>query len=425
MLTQVDSRPGVISRNKVFYILLCIIYKILLDFTYANFVSKNFEYAGFTFSLNYEKYVISSFLLFIYSICLPSTSKCSSSFFLNIMYLCFFIPLASFYALADKDTFSYLTLNLSFIIIYLISMINIIKLPTINLNKVNFVENSLWAFCITITAYYILSGGLKNLNFNLLNVYDFREEASEITSQGIMGYLSNWAWKVIGIALLCSALEKDNKIRIIAILILYIFWFALSAHKSVLFYPICIIGLWWYFKKNNSNNNILIISLIVIIVLSYFTYLYSQNMLLPSLFIRRVFFVVANNSFDYFEYFYDRERIYWSNSFVTLGLIDYPFDMSPADLIGSWRGTDSHVNNSFFSTGFIHAGLSGTILYSIAVGVILKIVDSIQARGDYLFMPIGVLFVPMWSLIMSADLITALATHGIGLAILILFIFRK
>ena len=154
------------------------------------------------------------------------------------------------------------------------------------------------------------------------------------------------------------------------------------------------------------------------------TYIWFDSVLPASLFIRRVFFVVANNTFYYYEFFSSNAFVYWSNS-ITSSLIEYPYHIGPAKLIGQSRGTDAHVNNTFLSTGFMHAGLLGVVFYAVLVGLLFKLIDSISAQGIPVWVAIAVLIVPSRSLLLSADLPTALLTHGVAVGVLILFLLRK
>ena len=153
-------------------------------------------------------------------------------------------------------------------------------------------------------------------------------------------------------------------------------------------------------------------------------YAFFDSLLPSSLFLRRVFFVVSNNTFDYFIYFSDNPKVYWSNSFITFGLLDYPYTSSPADMIGELRGSDSHVNNGFFSTGYMHAGILGLFVYSVIVGFIFNIIDGISKNGVPFWFTICLTIVSIRALILSSDLLTALVTHGIIISIIVLFLFK-
>ena len=153
-------------------------------------------------------------------------------------------------------------------------------------------------------------------------------------------------------------------------------------------------------------------------------YIVYADILWGSLFIRRVFFVTSFLTFTYYEFFSLHEFVYWSSS-ITSSFIDYPYELNPAEVIGAYIGTDAHANNSFLSTGYMHAGILGIIFYGILVGLLLRLIDSLSHKGVPPWVAVASVIVPFQSLLMSADLLTALLTHGIGMAIVILFLLRS
>ena len=116
--------------------------------------------------------------------------------------------------------------------------------------------------------------------------------------------------------------------------------------------------------------------------------------------------------------------MYWSNS-ITAAFVDYPYDLNPAELIGRYMGTDSHANNSFLATGYMHAGIAGIVIYGIVVGLLFRIIDSLAYKGVPAWVAVASIIVPSQSLLVGADLPTAVLTHGIGMSLVILFLLRS
>jgi hypothetical protein len=114
-----------------------------------------------------------------------------------------------------------------------------------------------------------------------------------------------------------------------------------------------------------------------------------------------------------------------SNS-VLGGIINYPFDIPIPNVISQYLyGQDqTWVNTGFFATSYMHFGFIGIILFSIIVGFVFKLIDSIVKNRIPLWLGIAVMIVPINSLV-SADLPTALLTHGIGLGILFLWLISS
>jgi hypothetical protein len=161
-----------------------------------------------------------------------------------------------------------------------------------------------------------------------------------------------------------------------------------------------------------------------VVVISYLTFLILDQLLLGSLFIRRVYFVPSYLTFVYYDFFSNNDFIYWSNSFGA-AFSDYSYSISPAKVIGEYIDTEANANNSFLSTGYMHAGIAGIGLYGVIIGFLFRVIDSIAASGVPPWVAISILIVPSQSMLISADLPTSLLTHGFGVAVLILFLMRS
>ena len=116
--------------------------------------------------------------------------------------------------------------------------------------------------------------------------------------------------------------------------------------------------------------------------------------------------------------------MYYSNS-ITSHFIEYPYAMSPALLIGDYLGARSYAINSFLPTGFMRAGFFGMILYAFLFGLLLRLIESVARYGVPVWMAVATMIIPSHALLTSADLPTALLTHGIGISSLLLFLLRS
>ena len=146
---------------------------------------------------------------------------------------------------------------------------------------------------------------------------------------------------------------------------------------------------------------------------------------LTSLIARRVFFVPAKLTFDYFEFFSYNPHVYWSNSILKL-FISYPYDYPVGEVIGNHLGkTDLNANNGFVSTGFSHAGYFGIAIYIALVGALLRFLDYITNGFIPLWAALGLTVIPLRSFLISTDVFTTLLTHGLLVVFVILFLLRN
>lgn len=281
------------------------------------------------------------------------------------------------------------------------------------------------SFMVLFTAFwYVASGAASNLNFDFTAVYEFRSENSELADVGIFAYINIWSYKVFSVFLLTYAIWKKNKNAVLALLILQIFFFAVSAHKSVAFFPILVFAIWFYFRNNNSAIA-LPITFGITILFAYAMYEFYDAQFFASIMIRRIFFVPAATTYDYFEFFVSSPHIYWADS-VLSPFIDYNYSLPLSFIIGDFLlSPEMGANNGFISRGYAHAGLVGVGIYILMLWILLKFIDSITQSGVPLWVGLAVTAIPIRTVLLSSDLFTTLVSHGFLWSVVLLLAIRK
>jgi oligosaccharide repeat unit polymerase len=404
-------------------IFLFIIYRLLLEYSYINFVSPVFDYEGYPLEFNLFKYIFSWVIFLSILFYLPKQINAPSTFLLVYFILVTLTPLLIFYSFANKSTF--ILLESIFIIPFFLS---INKLPKVKIRS--FKNGSkiaillIFFFIIFGTFTMVLNGGLTYFNLDLEKVYDFREESEMALDHGIFSYLNNWLPKVFAPCLLSYLLLKKKYYFTISVFLLSIFWFSMSGHKSVLFYPFISILIFYSFRKSKSYNKVIYLFILVVFSSYLFYYFNKEEYLIPSMFIRRVFFVPSSLWFAYFEFFEQNEFVYWSNSFLS-PLISYNYNVPPPKLVGDFVGTGAWANNSFIPNGYMHFGFFGIAIYGLFVCAILYFMDVLTSDNLPVWFTLSIFIVPFHILSTSSDLVTAILTHGIGLSLIFIYLFSN
>lgn len=409
-------------ESRAVFIAAVIFFRFALEAGYLYYVNPVHAYSGFVLEFSAIKYIESWFLLGALMLFVPCKLTRPSDFFVLVLFLGLLVPLLSLYALADQSRATVYTVLLGYLIIDVLRRGRRVRLPGIR-NALYTGLGLAFAGAMTVTAWFVISGGMANFNLDLTKVYEFRRATGELINIGYMGYVNTWAIKVFGPFLLAYGLLKRNYALAAFAICLHVFWYGVTAHKAPLFYPLIIIFLWFYFQRTKALSFLPLGYLAVIFIALLFYFLFDYG-LPASLFIRRVFYVIGILTFDYYSFFKLNEYIYWSNS-ITSSFIDYPYHLNPELLIGEFRGTTAHANNSFLSTGYMHAGILGVIIYSVIVGFLFRIIDSLTSKNVPVWFITAIMAIPMQSLLLSADLPTALLTHGIAMAMLLTFLARS
>ena len=306
-----------ISNKRIYLVLSVILYKLILDFSYIKIISTRFESVGFQLNYSLNNYVV-SWALLLYSLTFVKFKiKKVSDFFFITMLINLLVPLFVLYGLDNRySIFPVIMTTLGFSLTYLFTKLNIFyKLQTLRINKGKHITVAISSLCVIFLVFWYNYVNVR-LNFNLFDVYEFRRENKELAGGGLISYIISWTYQVFNILLLILSIHYRKYTFILIILLIQIFFFAASAHKSILFYPLLVLFLKYYIDRFNYNHNlVLIYSLVLIVPLaSFFIY---DDILTSSFILRRIFLIPAKLTYVYFDFFIENPHVYWSNSFLS------------------------------------------------------------------------------------------------------------
>ena len=180
-------------EKRFVFIFCAILFKVILEYTYINFVHPIYSYAGFYLNVSYVKYLEGWFIYLLFLSYTPHLLRQTSDFIMNILFFSFLSPLLVFYSLSDALREHLYFVLFGVLIIYLLRNRKKFKLPLIN-------QGHIYAYLIctlgivTVTSWLIFSGGLNFFNLDLTQVYEFRRDVGSVINIGIMGYLNIWAF---------------------------------------------------------------------------------------------------------------------------------------------------------------------------------------------------------------------------------------
>ncbi|WP_304141520.1 hypothetical protein [Mesoflavibacter zeaxanthinifaciens] len=267
---------------------------------------------------------------------------------------------------------------------------------------------------IGIIPYLLVYGPYINLNNLLLkDIYQTRAVMSGL-SNPYFGYTYSLFTKIIIPLLIVFAIEQ-RKWHFVFIGIFYLILFYLfGAHKTVyiglvvvlIFYKLSYLGL---VRKIIKYSNLLLFASIVLAF-------YGSDDLWILIF-RRVHFLPTLLDLQYLDFF-EGKPLYWSNSFLK-GIIDYPYDLKHAKLIGDayYDNKEMNANNGLISDGYMNFGSLGVFINTLIISFYFMFLNSLNISSKYF----GVFFLVVIAFI-SSSLFTVFLTHG-AIALLLLSIF--
>jgi len=403
-----------------------IFFRITLDLSYIYYVFPYFEYTGFTLSQDPGRYATSWLLFAISLIGITGSISKPSDLFKQIAICKVLVPLTSLSGLSSISFYPLIISILAVHSIFAVASSNLTPVPHIGkFRDGTKIALSIAIILITIVGInLILSGGMNYFNLDISLVYEFRRDSQAVTSNGIFAYLNPWAFKVFTPFLLAIGILQRNFVYVLISIAATIFFFGISAQKSVLFTPLMILGVWFVLRKTNRDF-IIPLGLGALVLGSLILGLTTDNFIFSSLFSRRLFFVPASLTGAYFDFFAFNPKVFWSNGILG-NFMSYPYgSFQVPELIGEYLYTENYANNGFVSSGFSQAGLVGIMLYSVILGVIIKFTNSLQFGLNQIWFSSSVVAVPIYAAISSSDLITSLSTHGLAIALIMLIISRS
>jgi hypothetical protein len=405
---------------KKYYIsIVLILIMFLLEYSYISYVSDVYAKYNFKFDFNIFRYIISK-IIFIIPLFLIERSNKFDRFILSIFTLLMIIPNLIIFEFIP-DTPIIINLSLIFFVTFYYSL-SFVKIP-LNLKILvlssNYKVLLIASLAILMFVPFIFVYGF-DLHFNAFNydeIYKIRETSS-LKGNLFTAYFFPWLVKVIVPVGMIISLKYRKWYLLVGLLLIQLYMFLLFAHKSVF---ISFFVLFFYFFKNEEKQlKYFISSILCLLFISVFISYITDNIIVESMFSRRLFFVPALLNNCYFDFFADNHT-YLSHS-VFKNFIDYSLPLSPDHMIGKeYFGQPKMAsNNGFISDGFMNFGLIGVILNSIALAFVLKVIKFLKISYIYY----GVILILIFAFI-SSYFLTTLLTHGVLLFIFVSFLILR
>lgn len=415
-------------KNKsILSILLLFFFKFVLDYTYINYV--HVIYPEFTLIIKtskvIESYALTWFLGFIVIKWFNQLKK-PSYIVIYILLLNLFLPLFSFYSLSDSPrAFVYIAIA-SYLIV--ISFVRFGK----SINLFYFLESKailitcIIGISVIVFGNLVIGGGLSRLSLDLLKVYEVREQY--LSNKGfMMGYFLPWSAYSINTLLISYFLYKKKKLAVVLILLFQLFLYATTGFKSYLFSPLLILLIHFALNKRKMTRllPLLTFGFAIAIVYSYILYKVNGDILTASIFTRRNFFTPAQINFLYYDFFSENPFVMLSDSIFRL-FIENPYgNITPVlyQVSEYYYGRQFGLNVGYIGNAFMHFGYIGVFLFSILLGLILKVIDSISNN-----LPISVtvssIIIPSMAFV-NSGFFTVLLTHGFLISCLLIWLLNS
>lgn len=409
--------------KKIFYIDLIgvILFKIALDFSYYNFITENFSYAGYLLEVDRLKIIEGWIALFFSFLTLQRTQKHKLYPTFYLIYLLSLVPTITLYGYGGGARTTFMLTLLAYVMFFASFNGKKLAIKYITNGKEKAFRISL-ILTVVVLIHYILVVGLGNFNLDFENVYNLRSEYGDETNEFVFSYLNGWVSKILNLFLICYFLNKKELFKAGLFVFIQILLFGFSGHKITLF-SIFLIFFFYFLRNKKYVTTILIYGVLLFISLILANYyLFNGEIIIASILIRRAFFVPSYLNNIYLDFFSHNPHVIWSNSIFKY-FLDYPYgNITASHVIGDYMGhPDMGANTGIIGSGYMHFGVLGVAVYILIIRVLLYFISNFKNVPNW--MVNSIILLPMLSTFISSDLFTSMLTHGLLISCFILYAY--
>ena len=414
---------AIIKKNTVRIFLALFSYKIILELTYYYVISQMGDYMKFELFFNRVKLVESYLLLFLIFVIAPKSYKKISDIVIWMFILLSYVPMLVLYAFMNKPRTYMYAVSGFWLFVFMFRSLPNISIPQLKQSQSLIIRTFILIFLPAVAFFLIYKYLTFSLNFNIEKVYEIRAEYLK-TKIPFAGYLFNWVAYVINPILFAHFLVKRRLLFLVLTIALQIFIFFNTGCKTFLFALPLVLCLMWMVTQT-SCIVYMALGLSGVIILGIFSNWLINDEWILFLFARRTLLVPAQLSFFYYDLFSKDGFLFFSCHKIFRSFLEYPYDVSPAHLIATryLHRPECNATVGMYADAYMNFGLVGLILWSILLSAFLKFIDSCSKRKD-LRIVIATIAMPV-IVLLESPLLTSLLTHGVFLALLVLFLLPK
>lgn len=401
-----------------------VVYSTLLTYIYLDEIVTHWSYMGFHGLFSFAGLALSGVLILIMGAIFPLKDSVGTYILVTLMFF-LFIPSIIFFSYSQSGQYHAIVFVIAISIVIFFSQLKI-PMPNLAIKNGNTYLYGVVSIVLLALIAQALFGGLENFNLDIERVYDFRREAADKIHPVFAYVYSNVSSALIPIIVVNAIKNRQYAILFLS-MIMTVFMFGMSHHKSVLFGPIFVAILYLFFSFPKLRSYMVLIFLLVpvlsLIEISYVRSISSGQdfAYATSLIIRRVLFVPVMIDGAYVEFFSSNEKYFWSYSKIFSWAIQSPYNVTPPFLIGYeyFVDLDTSANAGIIGSGFANAGSVGVLLYAAITGLLISIFNYF---GEIIDRPAvaAICLTTVHNVMASADLLTAFLSHGLLLLIILL-----
>ncbi len=418
--------------KKMAFLIWCILYKLCLDIGYSKIIGVYFEYLGFiiapTLLLKFCSWAI--FLMFIgLTYKCYQNRNCLSDEIIFVLFLLSVAPSTTMIAYGQYPVGFIICIIVYWLTIFLVHrLFSIRDMHFITRGKNKPYYGYVLAFILGLLIFVVvfISGRYTHfrLHFNLLTVYELRDEAAEYNLPAILRYLYGWGRVTIPMFIIYFFC-RGKKILGWVCFCIQILNFGIEGSKTVFFLAVFAVIIAHLPKMKMEFLNVLILrGITCLYALCILIYKFAGNIVPISLFMRRILFTPAYLEWAYYDFFLDKTPDFFRTSFLRHLGFKTPYPRL-VNMIGGIYGNsyETNANNGLLSDAIANWGHIGILIMPIILCLVLCVLDDTSKRLDPRIYILSALYLSI--VLTNTFLTTVLLTHGLLIVMIILFLMRR
>lgn len=406
--------------------------RLAMDVSYQLFLNPVYGIdspINFSYAVEIGRYLLSLLIFMLFVMVIRSRSEDMTNVFMFMSAVFVMAPLTSEYGLNAARPVA--PVFCSAIALLLVDLVSRVPLPaaifsrTIPHGRVLAVGLAA-AGVLYLVVWGYVSGAVEYFNLDVRRIYEFRDQIAARLDIGPLAYLNLWTYKVFTIFLICMLLHTRRFGWLLVVLACQLYFFGLTSHRIVLFLPLLPIVFWLYLGRSNELSPVPYV-VAAGLLLALYLFLARGMESLPEMVIRRAFYVPSGLIFQWFDFFDTHAHVYWADKLLAPFANGEYVRVNVPRLVGDFLvpGSNSAANAGMIASGYAHAGYGGVVFYAIVLGFVLGVLNAVVRSGVPLWLVAALSIGPLRTAIADSDLFTSLLSHGLGVAILVLWFYKN
>jgi O-antigen polymerase len=408
-------------------VLSCTFYVVVFVVVYHTLTVPVWRYAGFQSIAAPARAACGVLLAIVPSLWMPIGLKRPSQILYWLLYLLVVVPvcLVPIYALQDQSSGPLLFAACIVAMLALVGMVyRLPLLPLLRLHLKSYEFTALLALLSGISYTLIIAAfGLHFRYVPLAEVYVIRSQFEETLSHtsALVAYAVCWQMYVVNPLLMVMGFTSRRVFPALAGALGQLAIYSISGFRDVLFSAAFLLYLLWVMRPGKPFGTRMALSWTAIFGGAAALDLLGYSRTFSALIQERMTGTPGLLTGYYYEFFSTHPKALLGHS-IFKSFVNYPYMLEPRQMIGYVYYHDSGMsaNANLWADAYANFGYAGILCFTLLLAGVMWLYDS-SSDGRSLYVAALVIALPAFA-VANSGLLTSLLTHGIGLAIVLMYL---